>query len=103
VENEPKKENKATWWEPAVEIFSQVSGWIAGPIILALVLGKYLDGRFGTKPWIFLGLTAVAFLISSFGIVKVVSKYMSRLEVEDPRQGPGKKIEQENKNNKNLN
>ncbi|MBP6060888.1 MAG: AtpZ/AtpI family protein [Candidatus Pacebacteria bacterium] len=77
-------------WQPAVEIFSQVSGWIAGPIILALIVGKYLDGYFNTKPWIFLGLTGLAFFVSTFGIVKVVSKYMSRSEIEDPRQEVGK-------------
>ncbi|MEX2052250.1 MAG: AtpZ/AtpI family protein [Candidatus Paceibacterota bacterium] len=70
------------WWQPAVEIFTEVSGWIAGPIILALILGKYLDGRLGTKPWIFIGLTITAFLISSFGIVRVVGRYMKNMEEE---------------------
>jgi len=62
-----------------VKIFSEVSGWIAGPIILALIAGKWLDGRFDTKPWIFLGLTGVAFLISIFGIVRIVSRYMKNI------------------------
>jgi len=75
-----------SWWKPGVEIFSQVSGWIAGPIILALIVGKWLDGRFDTKPWIFLGLTGIAFLISIFGIVRVVSKYMKKIE-EDTKNG----------------
>ena len=70
-------------WGPAVEIFSEVSTWIAGPIIVALIVGKYLDSRFGTKPWIFLGLTLFAFLMSSFGIVKVVGKYMKKIASED--------------------
>ena len=77
-------------WGPAVEIFSEVSTWIAGPIIVALILGKYLDGRYGTKPWIFLGLTAVAFLASSFGIVKVVGKYMKKMEQENNNKNGGK-------------
>jgi F0F1-type ATP synthase assembly protein I len=80
--NSPRQ-GGASWWKPGVEIFSQVSGWIAGPIILALVLGKYLDGRFETKPWIFLGLTGFAFFISSFGIVKVVSRYMKKIQDEE--------------------
>ena len=85
VDNTDKKNNQGgiSWWAPAVEIFTEVSGWIAGPIILALVLGKYLDGRFDTKPWIFIGLTAIAFLVSSFGIVRVVSKYMRKIESEN--------------------
>ena len=74
---------KNAWWEPAVEIFSQVSGWIAGPVILALIVGKYLDGRFDTKPWIFLGLTGIAFLVSTFGIVQAVGKYMNKITKED--------------------
>ncbi len=68
MESEPK--NKL-WWKPAVAVFGQVSGWIIVPLVLALILGKYLDGRFGTEPWLFIGLTCVGFLISSFGIVKV--------------------------------
>lgn len=81
--------NKKPWWEPAVEIFSQVSGWIAGPVIFALILGKYLDGRFDTKPWIFLGLTGMAFLVSTYGIVKVVSKYMKKVTEEDKKETNG--------------
>jgi F0F1-type ATP synthase assembly protein I len=85
-ENEKKSNNKGTWWEPAVEIFSQVSGWIAGPVVLALIVGKYLDGRFGTKPWIFLGLTGIAFIVSTFGIVKVVGKYMAKITEESKQE-----------------
>ncbi|OHA43743.1 MAG: hypothetical protein A3G59_01680 [Candidatus Taylorbacteria bacterium RIFCSPLOWO2_12_FULL_47_20] len=79
-ENEQNLNKGNNWWKPGVEIFTQVSGWIAGPIILALIAGKALDTHFGTKPLIFLGLTGVAFLISSFGIVRVVSKYMKDIE-----------------------
>ena len=43
----------------------------------------YLDGRFGTKPWIFLGLTLTAFIISAFGIVRVISRYMKKMEEEN--------------------
>ena len=81
--------NKKPWWEPAVEIFSQVSGWIAGPVVIALILGKYLDGRFDTKPWIFLGLTGFAFLVSTYGIVKVVSRYMKKIVEEDKQEKDG--------------
>lgn len=70
------------WWEPAVEIFTQVSGWIAAPVVISLVLGKYLDSKWGTAPWMFLTLTGIAFLVSCYGIMKVVSKYMRRMEEE---------------------
>ena len=70
-------------WRPAFKIFTQVSGWIVGPIILALIAGKALDSQFGTKPWIFLVFTGIAFFISSFGIVRVVSKYLKKIEQEE--------------------
>lgn len=78
------KENSK--WGPALEIFTQVSGWIAGPIILALIAGKALDTHFGTKPWIFLTLTVLAFLVSSFGIVKVVNQYMKKISEENKKE-----------------
>ena len=72
--------SNSPWWKPAVQIFSQVSTWIIVPIILALIAGKALDKHFGTDPWIFLGLTGVSFIISCFGIVRVVRKYMKDIE-----------------------
>ncbi|OHA15667.1 MAG: hypothetical protein A3G52_00875 [Candidatus Taylorbacteria bacterium RIFCSPLOWO2_12_FULL_43_20] len=73
---------KETWWKLALQIFSQVSVWIVAPILVAIFLGKYLDERYGTNPWLFLALTGLAFIISSFGIVRTVTRYISRLEKE---------------------
>ena len=81
--DENKINNKTPWWEPAMEIFGEVSTWVVVPIILALVVGKYLDGYFDTKPWIFLGLTFIAFGLSSYGIVQVVGRYMKRINKEE--------------------
>ena len=74
--------NKNNWWKPGVEIFGQVSSWVVVPIVLALIAGKALDTRYGTKPWIFLGLTTVAFGISCYGIVRVISKYIKKMADE---------------------
>ena len=63
------------WWKPAVEIFSEISTWIAVPIILAVIGGKALDTHYGTKPYLLLALSGIAFLISAYGIVKAVKKY----------------------------
>lgn len=63
-------------------IFTNISGWIAGPIIIALILGKYLDKKYNSDPWFFLGLTAVAFFISIFGIFKILMKYLKEIERE---------------------
>lgn len=71
------------WWKPGVEIFGRVSVWVVVPIVGALVVGKWLDGLYGTKPWIFLGLSGTGFLISSFGIVITVTKYIRKISNEN--------------------
>ena len=80
VENTNNLNNGNPWWKPGMEIFIQVSGWIVAPIILALVAGKYLDMRYGTKPVIFLTLAGIGFLITSFGIVRIVQKYIKDMK-----------------------
>lgn len=70
-----KKNNQQNNLGPGLRIFSEISTWVVGPIILALIVGKGLDSHFGTKPWIFLGLAALGFLVTVVGMVKVVKRY----------------------------
>ena len=74
-------------WAPAVQIMSEISTWIVVPIVLALIGGKALDTRFGTKPIIFLSLTGFAFLITCFGMFKVVKNYMKKLKEAEKKDG----------------
>jgi len=71
---------KDAWWAPALEIFSEVSSFIVVPIVVALVAGKALDAHFGTRPWIFLALAGLGFLVSVYGIWKVVKRYGDKLK-----------------------
>jgi len=80
------KDKKNLNWKPAIEIFSQVSTWVVVPIVLALIFGKMLDAHYGTRPWIFLVFTGVAFMISSFGIVRVISKYIKKIQEENKQE-----------------
>ncbi|MBT3690044.1 AtpZ/AtpI family protein [bacterium] len=81
MNNLDNQQNNA-WWQPAIAIFTQVTGYIAGPIIIALYLGKYLDEKYNSEPWIFLGLTAIAFTISCWGIVRIAIDYTNKIERE---------------------
>jgi len=45
-----------------------------------LFLGRWLDSRYNSKPWFFLGLTAFAFAVSTFGIIKETMIYYKKLE-----------------------
>lgn len=61
---------KAAWWQPALLMFLRLATWIAGPVIIALFIGKWLDKKYGTEPWLFLACTGLAFLVSMFGLIK---------------------------------
>lgn len=67
-------------WAPAMRIFSEISTWIAGPIILAVIVGKYLDNRYGAGNLWLLVLSGAAFLISAYGIVKSVKQYAAKFD-----------------------
>ena len=82
METEENKKEKGIWWKPAVEIFSEISTWIAVPIILAVIAGKALDKHYNTAPWMLLGFTGIAFLTSSFGIVRAVKKFIEKTKEE---------------------
>jgi len=78
-----EKKPQKSLWQPALTIFAEVTGWIVAPVIIALFLGKYLDEKYHTEPWLFLGLTAMAFVISCIGIVIVAGRYIRQIEREN--------------------
>ena len=80
-----KKEPQKPWWQPGLVVFAEVTGWIAVPIIGALFLGRYLDERNDSEPWFLIGLTAVAVIISSIGIVSIAGKYIRQIEQESKK------------------
>ncbi|MFA6520342.1 MAG: AtpZ/AtpI family protein [Candidatus Paceibacterota bacterium] len=73
---------KGPWWKQGVELFSEVSTWIAGPIILALIAGKALDAHYGTKPLWLLVFASVSFLVSAYGIFRTVKRYTDKIKKE---------------------
>jgi len=73
---------KAPWWQPSLLLFAKLSGWITGPIILGLIVGKWLDRKYGTEPWLFLAAVGLAFFVSTFGIVRDAVREMKRIEKE---------------------
>ncbi len=81
-ESDPKS---GPWWKPALKVFSQISGWIVVPLILALIIGKNLDTHFATQPWIFIVSTCVGFAVSTFGIVRTAYSYMEEIRKESEK------------------
>ena len=75
--NKPKNE---AWWQPAVFIFMRLSGWIVIPVIIALVFGKWLQGKIGYEPWTLFGCIAIAFVVSMVGLLMSAVKEMKGID-----------------------
>lgn len=69
-------------WSVALKVMANISGWIAFPVIIGLFLGRWLDERFGTEPWLFLATIGVCFLISIYGLVINALKEFKKIEKE---------------------
>jgi F0F1-type ATP synthase assembly protein I len=69
-------------WTSALRILGNLSVWIAFPVLIGVVIGKWLDRRYGTEPWLFLGTIGVAFLISMYGLAVNALKEYKRVERE---------------------
>ena len=77
-----ENEKKSYWRDPLIA-FGRMSGWVIGPILLALLGGKWLDAKYNTGQLFFLGLTALAFITSIAGLIKETNKYLKNIKKND--------------------
>lgn len=82
------KQNLDYWKGAGLSLFVKLSSWIVAPVLLAVWVGKKLDAKFDSEPKFFLITVGLAFIASITGmIISALREF--------------KKIEEENKNNKN--
>jgi F0F1-type ATP synthase assembly protein I len=79
------KDKKNLDWIPAMRVFSEISTWIAVPMIAALIAGKALDKHYGTKPTLLLVSAAIGFIVTAFGITRTVRRYAAKLKKEESK------------------
>ncbi|NTW27084.1 MAG: AtpZ/AtpI family protein [Candidatus Moranbacteria bacterium] len=90
---EEQKKTITPWWQPGMQLFLRLSGWIGGPIIVAVFLGKYLDRRYHSEPWLFLATVGIAFVISMIALIAIGFKEFKKIEKE----AANEKLDKENK------
>lgn len=71
-----RNDSEKSWWQPAFILFVRLSAWIAVPVLIAVFIGKWLDRKYESEPWMLLITVGVAFVVSMIGIVKnAVAEY----------------------------
>jgi F0F1-type ATP synthase assembly protein I len=80
-----KMENNSqkNWWQAPLVMFVNLSVWIVIPVLLGSLLGKWLDGKYSTKPFLFLVCVGVAFLVSMGGLIYNAMKEFKKIEIEE--------------------
>lgn len=78
----PSKPPKNNWQQTGLKLAFELSGWLVGPLVLALFVGSWLDSKYQTKPWLFLLSVGIAFAITCIGIVRETMQYIKDIERE---------------------
>ena len=77
---------------PVLRVLVNITAWIAGPVIIGIYIGKWLDQKFNTEPWLFLTSVGICFLVSMFGLVTNALKEFKKID-EEYQKEKDKKIE----------
>lgn len=62
-----------------------MSAWIACPVLLGVLVGKWLENKYDCAPWGILGMVGLAFFISMFGVVKVGLIAINKIDQENKK------------------
>ena len=65
----------AAYQRLAMRIFADFSGTIAVPAVLGALLGKWLDNKLGTEPWLLITVLTSALVATAVIVVRKAKHY----------------------------
>ena len=65
---------KDDYFGKTIGVLVNAAAWIAVPVLAGILVGKILDQKFKTDPWLLLVSVGICFLISMFGLIKIALK-----------------------------
>lgn len=83
IEKRSTTKSNVPSWQPGMQLFLKLIGWIGVPVLMAVVVGKYLDTKYHTDPWLFLLSVGIAFVVSTGAIIHYGLKEIRRIEQEE--------------------
>ena len=85
IDMKNQQNSNIPWWQPGMQLFAKLSGWIGGPIVVAAFVGKYLDRRYDTEPWLFLATVGISFFVSMIMLIKIGFEEFKKIENESKK------------------
>jgi F0F1-type ATP synthase assembly protein I len=76
------KDIKKGGWQESLTVFLRLSSWIAFPVLAGVFIGRWLDRKYDSEPWLFLLSVGAAFVVSMFGLVINAIKEFKKIEAE---------------------
>lgn len=76
------KGKNGPWWQPPLLFFAKLNSWIIGPVIIAALLGWWLDRKFGTEPWLFVACIVTAFVVSISKMIQIAKTELKKKKDE---------------------
>mgnify|MGYP000968871592 CR=1 FL=1 len=77
--------DKKPAWQEGLQVFLRLSAWIAFPVLVGVFVGRWLDRKYDSEPWLFLTSVGAAFLVSMFGLVTNAIKEFKKIEAESKK------------------
>ena len=78
-ENFNKQPSEKMDWRPIIFFYVKTTSWIIFPLLLGLLLGKYVRNTYGSQT-LFLACLMIGFGITCFGIYREIKKYKKDLD-----------------------
>ncbi len=70
------------WWRTPLQIFSEITGLIVVPIVAALYLGKWLDKKYNSEPWLTVITVCIGITMAVIFVYRIAYKYIREIEKE---------------------
>ncbi len=83
IEKDEFKSLKKVWYSDALSMFFRLSAWVVVPVVLASLLGNYLDDKYNTDPWILIVCVGLSFVFTMIVLVKETLKSFREIEASN--------------------
>ncbi|HOX10677.1 MAG TPA: AtpZ/AtpI family protein [Candidatus Moranbacteria bacterium] len=76
---EEQQKKNVPGWHRELALFFKMSCWICFPAVAGAFIGKFLDRKFHSEPWLFLFCIGFSFVLSIVEIIIIGMKEMENL------------------------